>query len=250
MKRILASILSICLLFSFTACTKVNEDLIEEETQNETEEKEMTEEEKIEENLKNQPNDVVEDEEVEEEIKEEKKTSKWDAYEVGDIITYGKVGQKRDGTTTPIEWIILDKKEDRMLILSKKGLERVEKTYESDVLATAFSYEEAKAIIYKNDLEWQEYEKYSDIIKQHPCTATLQAFMNLKKSTPFEVTRYQWQIDKLDTTEVYWYLSEDKIADKDCDGYAYSGGNEVYCRPAMWVSLYWFKKRKGYEEYC
>lgn len=81
----------------------------------------------------------------------------------GDTITFGRYPQDFEGTIEPIEWIVLDKQDDKVLIISKFGLDAkpyndvwTDVTWETcslrswlnkDFIKKAFSTEEQKIIL-------------------------------------------------------------------------------------------------------
>lgn len=166
---------------------------------------------------------------------------KWMTYDVGDTLTLGKCIQDNEGSKKDIEWVIIAKEDDRMLLLSKKGLRRATRTesYKQNYLQNSFTNDELNMIGSLDnitELSLADYEKYKSVIDANPCIATYWAFME-KQSGVYQVhSRHQWQIDKLDSTPVCWYISDDKIVDKDGSRFAIAP-SEVYCRPSVWVSI-------------
>lgn len=92
----------------------------------------------------------------------------------GDIIKFGNYPQDNNGSKTPIEWLVLDVKENEALLISRYGLDRkqyhsrevitwedcnLRKWLNSDFLKSAFSEEEANRIK-ESELKNENNPKY------------------------------------------------------------------------------------------
>jgi len=191
-----------------------------------------------------------------EEISAELKTTLAEA-EVGDLVRYGKYiqipGANADGDVSPIEWIVLDKQEDRLLLLSYRVLEiwRYDDSRESGITdfsqsglcknldryfyGSAFSESEREYILGEEGqkvfiLTAAEAEKYLTPDSHRIARATHTAADHHGRD---------------DSKPIEWWLAD--ITSPGFAAYVYTDGsirlkglafdyNKVGVRPAMWVS--------------
>lgn len=156
----------------------------------------------------------------------------WRTREVGETVVLGTCRQEKGGDVQPIKWIVLEKEGDKMLLLSQKGLRRGVRTegYKS-ALETAFTYDELRMIDSLSairDLSAAEYAKYGE--RAGICTATYAAFTETGSGVYKINARHEWQIEKLDETPVSWFIEGGEIVGG-------AGSTEVYCRPAVWITV-------------
>ena len=184
----------------------------------------------------------------------------------GDIIKFGNYPQDSNGSISPIEWLVLDVKENESLLISRYGLDCIQyhnswanitwedcdlrKWLNNDFIKSAFSEEEAKKIKVselKNE-DNLEYEtgggnNTKDRIFCLSITEAEQYFRsdNERQCKPTVYARKQGVYDENDCC--YWWLrspglSQFSAARVDTGGALLLGGSLVYngrsaVRPAL-----------------
>lgn len=174
---------------------------------------------------------------------------------VGDLITFGTYEQDNDTSNgkEKIEWIVLEKKDNKLLVLSKNGLdakeyynEEADITWNESTLRTwlndeflinAFSSDEQSKIttstiddkIYL--LSLTEARTYLDIDGVKECKPTEYAIYNGAGSTS---KGYAWwwlrSIHEEDEVD-YLYFANDEVM----EGYAIMSTEKNSVRPTMWI---------------
>ena len=215
----------------------------------------------------------------EEQVSRKDKDKDEDNYYVGDYITFGTYEQDNDTSNgkEDIEWLVLDKRNDRILVISKYALdcqayneEYEDITWEDctlrswlndEFLCSAFSEYERAMIptvtveahanpLYDTDpgydtqdkvflLSIDEANEYFDSYEERICNATEYAEAQ---------GVYTWEYDSTNMRSCWWWLrspgfSQSFAACVDFDGIVnYDGGSvngvDVAVRPAIWISLY------------
>ena len=176
---------------------------------------------------------------------------------VGDLITFGTYEQDNDTSSgkEKIEWIVLEKKDNKLLVLSKNGLdakeyynEEADITWDESTLRTwlnaeflinAFSSDEQSKIttstiddkIYL--LSLTEARTYLDIDGVKECKPTEYAIFNGAGSTS-KGYAWWWLRSTHDKGEVdYLYFVNDEVK----GGYAIMSTQRNSVRPAMWITI-------------
>ncbi len=172
---------------------------------------------------------------------------------VGDAVIFGKYEQnsKYDGTE-PLEWLVLEKQEDKILLISRYCIEtlsynteRTDVTWADSSLRTflndtflknAFDENEAKSLITVNDdkvsmLSVADAKKYFEYDSWRACSATESASnMGARTEDGF---CWWWLIDKGNMTNSASYVHFNGTVQEK--GFAVDY-NLVAVRPVIWVS--------------
>ena len=189
---------------------------------------------------------------------------------VGNIITFGSYNQSNASEKEPIEWIVLEKKLSKILVISKMGLinkkfnEKLTKvTWEDCSLRSWLNKQFVDSVFNAKELSQIEttsvyYEKLGLFKKKKAAGITQdKVFLlsvdeskyhlttNQKKCTPTELVRKQGVYIDSSSGNCWWWLrspgSEQKeVAVVLADGKINENGNSVdsnygIVRPAMWI---------------
>ena len=210
--------------------------------------------------------------------KTEKVNVEIDNYEIGDIITFGTYEQDNNTSngSEPIEWLVLEKEDEEMLVISKYGLDA--KAYNKDFVAitwekcslrgwlndefyqTAFSDEEQGMIATSyvkaddNDYAGNDTEDKVFLLSIAEAESLFQDNES-RICTPTEYVVNQGTYlnkTKVGKERCLWWLRSignhnradigERAANVSRDGAVYSKGNYVYnenicVRPALWIKL-------------
>lgn len=176
---------------------------------------------------------------------------------VGDYVTMGDYPQTKNGDIQPIEWLVLAKEEDRMLLISRYGLDtmrfdsrsgdwsvsEIHKWANNYFYRESFSEQEKKIIKYVNGdkvflLSKKEAEKYFANDDARCCEATEYA---IKKSAIVSNgsmggrTGYTWWW--LRTTSPDYSNNVYLVKSAGDIDYFCCHNHDIVVRPALWIKL-------------
>ena len=181
----------------------------------------------------------------------------------GDIIKFGKYPQDRNGSKSPIEWLVLDVKGNEALLISRYGLDckqyhhayditwedcDLRKWLNSDFLKSAFSNEESERILVsklKNDYnptKWWMLDEGNDTEDRIFCLSIAEAlqYFSSDKERQCRPTAYARKHGAYVSNDCcYWWLHrQHDAATVDVDGALSHYGNgvdrgDIAVRPAL-----------------
>ena len=164
---------------------------------------------------------------------------------IGDYIQMGNYPQTANGDIKPIDWQVLAIEDDKMLLISKYGLDtrrfdcnsndwwnsEISEWLNKDFYNKAFNEEEKKSIIRKFLLTKDEAEEYFANNEARKCKATEYAVKNGAYVDDNGYTCW-WLRSMFDGFyQVYYVLSDGNFSHSSAD---YAGG---VVRPVLWINL-------------
>ena len=167
---------------------------------------------------------------------------------VGNTISFGKYPQDEDGSAKPIEWIVMKKEKNKVLLLSKYVLDA--QPYNKKNKAVTW---ETSAI--RKWLNTDFYTTAFNNIEQSKIENTKDKIFLLSESEVDDEERRTTATKYAEKAGVYmddegyslWWLRapgywSDNVAEVNCDGWDYEYGIAVYdsdggVRPALWLNL-------------
>lgn len=187
----------------------------------------------------------------------QKQMNYWEAN-IGETVFYGKYEQDNDPQNgkEKIEWIILDVKDEKALLLSKKGLFASKTTSEKYGWKTSVLRKNLNNSFYNNSFSVKEKQSiksnrsmcYGQTVKDNAFVlskAEFEKYLYIEgvESTPvseYVLNTYEQNLDKLGTDYETWLRDDQKDAINVFYGGYYDTIYESYIsavRPAIWVSV-------------
>ena len=185
--------------------------------------------------------------------------------EVGDYVFFGSYPQTRDGREMPIEWLVLDKTEGGMLLMSRYGLDCVKYDDQGGYTGwnpDAVSWDACSLSRWLNDDFYsrafgrEEQERIRTLRIYESSSYTYRVYIlseaEVSQYLPTRASRQCWATDyalKMGASAMaasdgcsWWWLRSDKTAakvpDVDSDGSlstARVNGEKAVVRPAIWI---------------
>lgn len=187
----------------------------------------------------------------------QKQMNYWEAN-IGETVFYGKYEQDNDPQNgkEKIEWIIMDVKDEKALLLSKKGLFASKTTSEKYGWKTSVLRKKLNNSFYNNSFSVKEKQNiksnrsmcYGQTVKDSVFVLSKEEFEKYLyiegvESTPvseYVLNTYEQNLDKLSTDYETWLRDDQKDAINVFYGGYYDTIYESYIsavRPAIWVSV-------------
>lgn len=201
-------------------------------------------------------------------------------FKTGEIITFGKYPYAANGKEMPIEWIILDRKGSKALLISRYGLDykqyndkakgknigwansTIRKWLNGDFMNKAFSNKEKQSIV-KTFVSTLEHDAYLTMYDELKCTTRyknsydyvflpmLGMFSSELSPTPYanklSGSRFfsPWSIDVYCNDDNYFLHTGSQIKyDPDTHWYMGRINNYAFVLPSMWIDL-----KKAFPDY-
>ena len=135
-------------------------------------------------------------------VKEGVENGKYDALinaNIGDVVTFGSLDEE-----TPIEWLVLDKTKDDMLIIANQPIDRLGK---SDMDGTNWSDSKIRELLNSNYYQ----EKMSLLDEEYYLIKDTRHLSYYNQYVQWEKDKYRWEEFSVETEEKIFLLNEKEV---------------------------------------